>query len=41
LREYSPLQFMISKNEHGRVHGFARDNVFHVVWFDPEHKLYP
>ena len=34
-------QFSISANEHGRVHGFLIDNVFYVVWLDPEHRLYP
>ena len=35
-----PWQFSVSANEHGRVHGFFIDNVFYIVWFDPEHKLY-
>lgn len=34
-------QFGISKNEHGRVHGYFVDNTFYVVWLDPEHQLYP
>lgn len=34
-------QFSISANEHGRVHGFLIDNVFYVVWLDPDHQLYP
>jgi hypothetical protein len=33
-------QLCISK-ANGRIHGFFVDNIFHVVWFDPEHKLYP
>jgi hypothetical protein len=33
-------QFSLSSNEHGRVHGFVIDNVFYIVWLDPEHKLY-
>jgi len=33
-------QFQISANEHGRVHGFFRDNVFYIVWLDPDHNLY-
>jgi hypothetical protein len=37
----SAWQFSISANEHGRVHGFLIDNVFYVVWLDPEHRLYP
>ena len=35
-----PYQFQISANEHGRVHGFFRDNVFYIVWLDPDHNLY-
>lgn len=35
-----PWQFALSANELGRVHGFFINNVFYVVWFDPEHKLY-
>ena len=27
--------------EHGRVHGFVIGTVFHVVWLDPQHRLYP
>lgn len=34
-------QFSISANEHGRIHGFLIENVFYVVWLDPEHQLYP
>ena len=33
-------QFSISKT-HGRIHGFLEGNVFHIVWFDPKHNLYP
>ena len=33
-------QFQLSSNEHGRVHGFFIQEVFFVVWLDPEHKLY-
>jgi hypothetical protein len=36
-----PYQFQLSSNEHGRVHGFFIDEIFYVVWLDPEHKLYP
>lgn len=25
----------------GRIHGFVWDKVFHIVWFDPAHNLYP
>lgn len=33
-------QFQISSNEHGRVHGFFFENVFYIVWLDPNHNLY-
>lgn len=34
-------QFSISQSEHGRVHGFFINNVFYIVWLDPNHLLYP
>jgi hypothetical protein len=36
----SPYQFQISSNEHGRVHGFFLENIFYIVWLDPNHNLY-
>jgi hypothetical protein len=36
-----PYQFSLSSNKHGRVHGFFIDEVFYIVWLDPEHLLYP
>jgi len=36
-----PYQFSLSSNEHGRVHGFFIDEVFYIVWLDPDHLLYP
>ncbi len=36
-----PYQFSLSSNEHGRVHGFLIDEVFYIVWLDPDHLLYP
>ena len=33
-------QFTLSSNEHGRVHGYFVDEVFYVVWLDPDHQLY-
>jgi hypothetical protein len=36
----TPYQFSISANEHGRVHGFLIDEVFYIVWLDPDHRLY-
>lgn len=41
FNSYTPYQFAVSRNEHGRVHGFFIGNVFHVVWLDPHHQLYP
>ncbi|MEH1796470.1 MULTISPECIES: hypothetical protein [unclassified Nostoc] len=35
-----PYQFSISSNEHGRVHGFFIDEIFYIVWLDPDHLLY-
>jgi len=35
-----PYQFSVSSNEHGRIHGFFIQEVFYIVWLDPEHKLY-
>ena len=37
----TPYQFSVSSNEHGRVHGFFIEEVFYIVWLDPEHQLYP
>lgn len=37
----TPYQFSLSSNEHGRVHGFFIDEVFYIVWLDPDHMLYP
>ncbi len=36
----TPYQFSISSNEYGRVHGFFIDEVFYIVWLDPNHLLY-
>ena len=32
-------QFSLSSNEYGRVHGYFVDDVFYIVWLDPDHKL--
>ncbi len=37
----TPYQITISANEHGRMHGFFIDEIFYIVWLDPEHRLYP
>lgn len=40
-REGEAWQFSITANEYGRVHGLLVGNVFHVVWLDFNHQLYP
>lgn len=40
LRSSTPVQFAMSANLHGRIHGFFVDHVFFVVWLDPDHRLY-
>ena len=35
------FQLNVSANEHGRIHGYFIENIFYIVWLDPEHKLYP
>lgn len=40
LKECLSWQFSLSSNEHGRVHGLLIDNVFYIVWLDPNHNLY-
>jgi len=30
----------LSKN-YGRIHGFLWNNIFHIVWIDPAHNLFP
>lgn len=37
----TPYQFSLSSNEHGRVHGFFINEIFYIVWLDPDHLLYP
>jgi hypothetical protein len=36
----TPYQFQIFANQYGRVHGFFSENVFYIVWLDPDHNLY-
>lgn len=38
--DHEAWQFQLSANKHGRVHGILVDEVFYVVWLDPEHRLY-
>ena len=33
-------QFSLGANENGRVHGFLIEDVFYIVWLDPNHRLY-
>ena len=32
------IRISISK---GGIHGIFFDNIFYVIWFDPQHNLYP
>lgn len=41
IRDCEPWQFSVTRNEHGRVHGFLLGNIFHIVWLDCHHRLYP
>lgn len=34
------FEVSLSRN-YGRVHGFLWNNIFHIVWIDPAHNLYP
>ncbi|WP_404469403.1 hypothetical protein [Sutcliffiella horikoshii] len=38
--ENDTYQFAISR-ANGRVHGFIIDNLFFIVWLDPQHNMYP
>jgi len=40
LRDLPPYQFSISRDKHGRVCGFIVDDIFFIVWLDPNHNLY-
>lgn len=33
-------QFSVSGNKYGRIHGFFVAEIFHIVWLDPDHKLF-
>ncbi|MGB0562897.1 MAG: hypothetical protein ACPGVO_14005 [Spirulinaceae cyanobacterium] len=35
------FEVRIEGKRHGRLHGFVWNNIFHLVWFDPAHNLYP
>mgnify|MGYP000854037462 CR=1 FL=1 len=34
-------QFGVKRHDYGRVHGFIIRDTFFVVWYDPDHSLYP
>jgi hypothetical protein len=36
-----PWQFDLITTEPWRVAGLLVQNVFYIIWFDPEHRLYP
>ncbi|WP_377155911.1 hypothetical protein ACFJIX_27700 [Roseateles sp. UC29_93] len=40
MQQYVAWQFQLTANEHGRVHGILVEDVFYIVWLDPEHRLY-
>lgn len=40
LRSCLAWQFQLSRDEHGRVHGFFINNTFHIIWLDRDHKVY-
>ena len=39
LEQVECLQFSIDNKS--RIHGFILGNCFYIVWFDPDHNLYP
>jgi hypothetical protein len=41
LKGIPALEFRLSVNKHGRIHGFFIDETFFIVWLDPDHKLFP
>ncbi|OYV36500.1 MAG: hypothetical protein B7Z83_06025 [Thiomonas sp. 20-64-5] len=41
LQDCQTWQFSLARDELGRVHGILIDDVFYVVWLDPEHRMYP
>ena len=41
LQDSPPFEFSLAANKHDRVHGLVIDNIFYVVWVDPDHALYP
>lgn len=41
VRDGTSWQFAVTANRYGRVHGLLIGGVFHVVWLDCNHKVYP
>jgi hypothetical protein len=39
--KFDDSMFRFRLNGEQRLWGFRRQHVFHVVWWDPEHKVYP
>lgn len=39
--DYTPYQFSLGTNKAGRLHGYWVESTFYIVWFDPDHILYP
>ena len=39
-QDHEPFQLGVGKVK-GRIIGFFVDDIFYVVWFDPDHLLYP
>jgi hypothetical protein len=40
LRSLDGFQIEIEKELYGRIHGFPLENIFFIVWLDPDHNLY-
>lgn len=40
LRSLDGYEIEVEKELYGRIHGFILDNVFFIVWLDPDHNLY-
>lgn len=41
VRDGTAWQFGLTANRYGRVHGLLIGGVFHVVWLDCDHQVYP
>ena len=38
LEDYYQIRVSLSK---GGIHGIFVDNIFYIIWFDPQHNMYP